>query len=110
MIHQTVILTSLFIVIGFISYVFMNNKTKINLYLIEKGLDAKLIKSTYDYSLIYHLGTILIGFGLGVFTGGFLIKRYGLVNEVTYVGSVTTFMGISILAGFIFKKYFIKNI
>lgn len=109
MLPELIIPTSSILVIGFIIYVYMMNKTKVNLSLIEKGLDSNIINSKYDYSIIYHLGTILVGSGFGIFVGQFLVIKLHFINEVTYTGSVILFSGLGILIGFYLKKYFIKN-
>ena len=109
MIPELIIPLSTILVLGFIIYVNMMNKTKVNLSLIENGLDSKIINSKYDYSIIYHLGTILIGSGFGIFVGQFLVIKLNFINEVTYVGSVILFSGLGIILGFYFKKFFIKS-
>lgn len=97
---------SLFLSIFGIFYLYLSTRNKERLALIEKGVDASIFMSgrqpanSFFKIILLNLAFLLIGVGLGIFTGLLLSTYTTLSQDALYPAFIFTMAGISLLAGF----------
>lgn len=97
---------SLFLSIFGIFYLYLSTRNKERLALIEKGVDASIFMSgrqpanSFFKIILLNLAFLLIGIGLGIFTGLLLSTYTTLSQDAIYPACIFTMAGISLLAGF----------
>ncbi len=81
---------SFFLGLFAILYVYWTTRTKERLALIEKGVDARIFKTTPSKYNLLKWGTFLIALSVGVITGYLLSKT---INEVAAFFTMILFFG-----------------
>jgi hypothetical protein len=94
-------------------YVYLTTRNKERMALIEKDANAKLFQTnsegTSTKQIIFSIGFLAIGVGLGVLTGG-ILEEVGLHDSVAYPASIFLFAGMGLVTSLIwFKKLFLKD-
>jgi hypothetical protein len=93
-------------------YLYLTTRNKERLALIEKDANAKLFQTNsgaQTKQIIFSIGFLAVGIGLGVLTGG-ILEEIGLDQGVAYPASVFLFAGIGLITSLIwFKKLFPKD-
>ena len=109
--EAVLVFISLFVVIFGIAYLAYTTRHKERLALIEKGADASIFTSKTPKTtppiwkiLILNLALILIGIGLGIFTGSMLHYSFGLPLEIAMPGTIFSLSGAGLLTGFYLTK------
>jgi len=103
---------SLFAVIFGIFYLYISTRNKERLALIEKGVDAGIFSQNGQNGIptgriiILNLSLLLIGIGVGVFTGLILSTYTALRQDAVYPATIFTMAGIGLFIGY----YMTKNI
>jgi hypothetical protein len=93
-----------------IFYLHFSTRNKERLALIEKGADASIFFSRERKTapvwkiLILNLALVLMGVGIGIFSGALLHHNHGIPDEVAYPGTIFLLTGIALFVGFYLTK------
>lgn len=92
-----------------LAYLYFSTRNKERMALIEKGADADIFFSKKQRTapvwkiLILNLSLLLIGIGLGLFTGS-LLEHLGLQTQVVYPACILIMSGLGLFLGFHMSK------
>jgi len=102
---------SFFATIVLIVYIFVSNRNKERMALIEKGLDAGIFKINRRplYLLTFKLGFFLIGLGIGLLVGNILAATTRLEEEVAYFSMLFLCGGISLIIYHVMERKIIQK-
>ncbi len=100
---------SMFAATALILWVFITNRNKERMALIEKGADANLFKTKSNGLSVLKWGMLFIGTGIGILFGNILANSTKLEEPVSYFSMIFLFGGMSLIiyyliAGKINKK------
>ena len=89
-----------------IFYLFISTRHKQRMTLIEKGADASLFYNksgkpkTLWKILLVNFALLLMGIGLGIFTGAAVEQLAGIKEEIAMPGTIFTLAGLGLFLGF----------
>ena len=92
---------SMFASIALIFWVFLSNRNKERMALIEKGADANLFKSKSNLLTNLKWGMLFVGVGIGILSGNILATNSNLEESVSYFSMIFLFGGISLITYYI---------
>lgn len=109
MIGEIFIPISMFATTALILWIYITNRNKERMALIEKGADVSLFKTKGNRLPSLKWGMLLIGVGIGILFGNIIAHYSSMEEEVSYFSMIFLFGGISlisyyVLAGKIQKK------
>lgn len=88
-----------------IAYLFFMTRNRERLALIEKGTDANLFARTKKdrlsplwRTLALNIAFVVVGVGLGIFTGA-ILNTIGVHHDTAYPGSIFTLAGLGLFYG-----------
>jgi hypothetical protein len=88
-----------------IVYMYLATRHKERLLLIEKGIDVKtLVTERKPMHILFKLGLLCIGVGVGIFIGYILHKFAQIEESVAYPSMIFLCAGIALVLSFIIEK------
>lgn len=92
-------------------YLHFTTRNKERMALIEKGADASIFVQGRSKGaapvwkvFVLNLALLLMGIGLAIFIGSFMVHTLGVDEDVAYPGSIFLMAGVGLLAGFFLTK------
>ncbi|WP_412476199.1 DUF6249 domain-containing protein [Flavobacterium sp. TBRC 19031] len=93
---------SLFLAIFGIFYLYLSTRNRERLALIEKGANASIFNQSgksFQKIIVLNLSFLLMGIGVGTFTGLLLATYTALDENALYPASIFTFAGLGLFLG-----------
>jgi hypothetical protein len=84
--------------------VYLNNRKKERMSLIEKGADASIFATKEESSPSLKWGIFLTGLAIGLLIGFFLESRFEMPAEVAYFSMIFLFGGIGLVTYYLIEK------
>lgn len=88
---------SLFAATALIIWIYIVNRNKERMALIEKGADASMFKTKKNRFSNLKWGMLFTGVGIGILLGNILAKNSNLEEPVSYFSMIFLFGGISLI-------------
>lgn len=92
-------------------YLHFTTRNKERMALIEKGAEANIFVQGRPKGaapvwkvFLLNLALLLMGIGLAIFIGSFMVYTLGVDEDVAYPGSIFLMAGVGLLAGFFLTK------
>jgi hypothetical protein len=102
---------SFFASIVLIVYIYISNRNKERMALIDKGMDASIFqnKAPGFRILSFKLGFFLVGLGIGLLIGNILAAYTQLLEEVAYFSMLLLFGGASLIVFHLLEKTLLEK-
>ncbi len=94
---------------GFVLYLFLTNRTRERMALIENGADAKIFNQHIHPRQNLKWGMFLVAIGLAIFVAYFLTENFRMEEEAAYSSLVFIFGGASLLLYYNMTKKFAED-
>ncbi|NOZ33735.1 MAG: hypothetical protein GXO80_00370 [Chlorobi bacterium] len=91
----------MFAAVALIIWIYIVNRNKERMALIEKGADANLFKSKRNRLTDLKWGMLFVGVGIGILSGNILATNSNLKEPVSYFSMIFLFGGISLIIYYI---------
>ncbi len=89
---------SMFAATALVLWIFITNRNKERMALIEKGADASLFKTKSSRLTTLKFGMLFIGVGIGILLGNILANSTNLEEPVSYFSMMFLFGGGSLIS------------
>jgi len=112
--EPVIVFVALFATVFGVMYVFFTTRNKERLAMIEKGADASLFeRKGMKFSIakfILNLALLLMGIGLGIFTGYIMAEVFDFHDDVAITSMLFFFGGLGLIAGFFITRKLEKEV
>jgi len=92
-----------------ILWVFLSNRNKERMALIEKGADASMFKSKNNKLSTLKWGMLFMGIGIGILLGNILKNNSDLEEPVSYLSMIFLFGGTALISYYVLAGKIIKK-
>ena len=106
MIGEIFIVLTIFAAITLIFWIFITNRNKERMALIENGADASLFTTKRNNNKLSTLkwGMLLLGIGVGILAGNILANYTSLEEPVPYFSMILLFGGSSLISYYLLER------